>query len=32
MGKHLARDLDDLQRRVTGMAARVEEADLWALL
>jgi len=26
MGKHLTRDLDDLQRRVTGMAARVEDA------
>jgi phosphate transport system protein len=31
MGKHLARDLDDLQRRVTGMAARVEEAVYAAL-
>jgi phosphate transport system protein len=26
MSKHLTRDLDDLQRRVTGMAARVEDA------
>lgn len=26
MSKHLARDLDDLQRRVRGMAARVEDA------
>ncbi|HEX4613736.1 MAG TPA: phosphate signaling complex protein PhoU [Urbifossiella sp.] len=31
MGKHLTRDLDDLQRRVTGMAARVEEAIYAAL-
>lgn len=31
MGKHLARDLDNLQRRVTGMAARVEEAIYAAL-
>lgn len=31
MGKHLTRDLDDLQRRVMGMAARVEEAVYAAL-
>jgi phosphate transport system protein len=32
MSKHLTRDLEDLQRRVMGMAARVEEAIYAALV
>ncbi|MDB5311851.1 MAG: phosphate uptake regulator, PhoU [Gemmataceae bacterium] len=31
MGKHLTRDLEDLQRRVMGMAARVEDAIYGAI-
>ena len=31
MGKHLTRDLEDLQRRVMGMAARVEDAIYTAI-